>query len=80
MFATGDNAGGGSGQPSGPWAKYLQLLDSHPFLTRTVTCAILNGFGEARLDKKIVKLCIMFDSIHLKLKNSTKSILLKNLL
>ena len=45
MFATGDGGGGGS-QPGGPWGKYLEMLESHPFLTRTITCAILNGIGE----------------------------------
>lgn len=49
LFATtGGGGGGGGGEPTGPWGKYLQLLESNPFLTRAVTCGVLNGLGEHR--------------------------------
>jgi len=39
---------GGSepGDNSGLWGTYLRLLETNPFLTRTVTCALLNGLGD----------------------------------
>jgi hypothetical protein len=44
LCATGGS--GGPSEPSGPWAKYLELLESHPFMTRAVTCGVLNGLGK----------------------------------
>ncbi|GAX85451.1 hypothetical protein CEUSTIGMA_g12867.t1 [Chlamydomonas eustigma] len=44
LCATGGS--GGPSEPSGPWAKYLELLESHPFVTRAVTCGVLNGLGD----------------------------------
>jgi len=28
------------------WEKYLQLLETHPMLSRSITCAVLNGLGD----------------------------------
>ncbi len=41
--AGGSDGGSGSG---GLWGKYLHLLETNPFVTRAVTCAVLNGLGE----------------------------------
>ena len=58
LFATGGGGGGGSsGGPSGPWEQYLALLESHPFITRAITCGILNGIGE-RPDKEFLRLIL----------------------
>jgi hypothetical protein len=38
--------GGGSHEGGGLWGKYLQLLETQPFLTRVLTCGVLNGLGD----------------------------------
>ena len=59
LFATTGGGGGGGGEPTGPWGKYLQLLESNPFLTRAVTCGVLNGLGEHRTPLHVLPVTVV---------------------